>query len=74
MSQSSTLFLGLDGHNESIAVAYVAPDHGAAGPYLGPIGTRPCDLAPRSRQRQSQATHMLFGSAAGPGGYWRYRY
>ena len=29
MSQSSTLFIGMDVHKDSIAVAYVAQDHGA---------------------------------------------
>ena len=29
MRQSSTLYIGVDVHNESIAVAYVAQEHGA---------------------------------------------
>ena len=29
MSQSRTLFIGMDVHKDSIAVAYVAQDHGA---------------------------------------------
>src|SRR6266508_7044259 len=29
MSQSSTLFIGIDVHKDSMAVAYVAQDHGA---------------------------------------------
>jgi hypothetical protein len=40
MPQSSTLDVGLDVHNESIAVAYGAQDHGAEVTYLGTIGTR----------------------------------
>jgi hypothetical protein len=39
MSQSSTLDIGMDVHNDSIAVAYVAPEHGAEVTYLGTIGT-----------------------------------
>jgi hypothetical protein len=35
MSQSSTLFIGMDVHKDSIAVAYVAQDHGAEVTYLG---------------------------------------
>jgi transposase len=40
MSQSRTLFIGMDGHKDAIAVASVAPDHGAEVLSLGPIGTR----------------------------------
>ena len=29
MKQSSTLYVGMDGHKESIAVASMAQDHGA---------------------------------------------
>jgi hypothetical protein len=52
MSQSRTLCMGMDVHKESIAVAYVAHDHGAAVTYLGAIGTRQCDIDPWIRQRQ----------------------
>jgi hypothetical protein len=44
MNQSSTLYIGMDVHKESIAVAYVTQDHGAEVTYLGTIGTRQCDL------------------------------
>ena len=70
MSQSSTLFIGIDVHKETIAVAYVAQDHGAEVTYLGTIGTRQCDIDPRIRQRPSKATHLLFVSEAGPWGSW----
>jgi hypothetical protein len=36
MSQSSTLYLGMDVHTDSIAVAYVAQEHAAEVIYLGP--------------------------------------
>jgi transposase len=74
MSQSRTLFIGMDVHKESIAVAYVAPDHGAEVTYLGAIGPRQCDIDPLMRKRQSKATHLVFLSEAGPCGYWLYRY
>ena len=44
MSQSSTLYVGMDVHKESIAVAYVAQEHGAEVVSLGTIGTRQCDI------------------------------
>ena len=44
MSHSRPLCIGLDGHKESIAVAYVAQEHEAEVMYLGTIGTRQCDI------------------------------
>jgi transposase len=70
MSQSRTRFIGMDVHKETIAVAYVAQDHGAEGPSLGPSGTRQCDSDQLVRQRPSQAPHLLFVYAAGPCGSW----
>jgi transposase len=74
MSQSSMLYVGLDVHKESIAVAYVAQDHGAEVVSLGSIGTRQCDLDKLIRQLHSRAKHLVFGYEAGPCGYWLYRY
>jgi transposase len=64
----------MDVHKESIAVAYVAQEHGAEVTYLGTIGTRPCDIDPLIRKMQSKATHLVFVYEAGPCGYWLYRY
>lgn len=74
MSQSSTLFIGMDVHKETIAVAYVAQEHGAEVTALGTIGTRQCDIDQLIRKMQSQAKHLLFVYEAGPCGYWLYRY
>jgi transposase len=74
MSQSRTLFIGMEVHKETMAVAYVAQDHGAAVTSLGTIGTRQCDIAQRVRKRPSKATHLICVSAAGPCGSWLYRY
>jgi transposase len=73
MPQSSTLYLGMDVHQESIAVAYVAQDHGAEVTYLGPIGTRQADIDHLIRKLQSKANHLVFVYEAGPCGYWLYR-
>ena len=74
MSQSSTLFIGMDVHKETIAVAYIAQDHGAEVTDLGTMGTRQCDIAQLVRKMQSKAKHLIFIYEAGPCGYWLYRY
>jgi methylmalonyl-CoA mutase cobalamin-binding subunit len=66
MPQSSTLYVGLDVHKDSIAVASVAKDHDAEVIYLGTIGTRQCDIDQLVRKLQSKATHLVFVYEAGP--------
>jgi transposase len=73
MSQSRTLFIGMDVHKETIAVAYVAQDHGAEVTYFGTIGTRQSDLDTLIRTMQSKAQHLIFIYEAGPCGSWLYR-
>lgn len=68
MSQSSTLFIGMDVHKDSIAVAYVAQEHGAEVLYLGSIGTRQGDLDQRIRKMPSQAQPLICVYEAGPCG------
>lgn len=74
MKQSSTLYVGMDVHKESIAVAYMAQDHGAEVVSFGTVGTRPCDIDKLIRQLQSKSPQLVFVYEAGPCGYWRYRY
>lgn len=74
MSQSSTLYVGLDVHKDSIAVAYVAKDHEAHVISYGTIGTRHTDIDQLTRKLQSKATRLVFVYEAGPCGYWLYRY
>lgn len=74
MTQSTTLYIGLDVHKDSIAVAYVSQDHAAEVIFLGTIGTRQCDLDHLIRKLQSKAQHLVFVYEAGPCGYWLYRY
>jgi transposase len=74
MKQSSTLYVGLDVHKDSLAVAYVAQDHGAEVVSLGNIGTRQCDIDKLIRQLPSKSPHLVFVDEAGPCGYWLYRY
>jgi transposase len=74
MTHSNTLYIGLDVHKESIAVAYVAQEHGAEVTYLGTIGTRQYDIDQLIRKLQSKAKHLILVYEAGPCGYWLYRY
>ena len=73
MQQSSTLYVGLDVHKESIAVAYIAQEPHAEVISLGNIGTRQCDIDKLIRRLQSKSPHLVFVYEAGPCGYWLYR-
>jgi transposase len=74
MAQSRTLYVGMDVHQDSIAVAYVAQDYGAAVVSLGTIGTRQCDIDKLIRRLQSKSQQLVCVYEAGPCGYWLYRY
>jgi transposase len=74
MNQSSTLYIGLDVHKETIAVAYVAKAHDAEVIYRGTIGTRQADIDQLVRKLPSKAPHLVFVYEAGPCGYWLSRY
>ena len=74
MSQYNTVFVGLDQHKESIAVAYAPEEREAEVTFLGPVGTRQCDIDKLVRTLQSKASNLLFAYEAGPCGYWLYRY
>lgn len=74
MKHSSTLYIGLDVHKESIAVAYVSDAKDAEVLYLGSIGTRQCDIDKLIRQLHSKSAQLVFVYEPGPCGYWRYRY
>ena len=70
MSQSRPLFIGMDVHKDTIAVAYIAQDHGDEGTSIGPIGTRQWDSDQLIRKMRSKATRLLFVYEAGPCGSW----
>jgi transposase len=74
MTQSSTLYVGMDVHKASIAVAYVANEHHAEVVYLGSLGTRQCDIDKFIRKLQSKSKPLVFVYEAGPCGDWLYRY
>jgi transposase len=70
MHQSSTLYIGMAVHKDSIAVASVAQDHGAEVTSLGALGTRQCDLDQLVRNMPSKAPQLIFVYEAGPCGSW----
>jgi transposase len=74
MRQSRTRYIGMDVHQDSIAVADVTQDHGAEVTYLGTIGTRQCAIDQLIRKLQAKAKHLVLVYEAGPCGYWLYRY
>jgi transposase len=74
MNQSRTLYVGMDVHKDSMAVADVAPEHGAEVTSLGTIGTRHYDIDHLVRKLHAKAKHVGFVDEAGPCGDWLSRY
>jgi len=73
VSESTPLFVGLDVHKDSIAIAH-AQGHSADPPvFVGEIGTRDADLAKLLRRLQSKSADLVFAYEAGPCGYGLYR-
>src|SRR5882724_2047409 len=74
MAHTSTLFIGLDVHKETIAVAYGSEEREAEGIFLGTRGTRQCDIDNLIRKLQGKGKKLHLVYEAGPCGYWLYRY
>lgn len=74
MNQPPTLFVGLDVHKDSIAVAHVFDDRSAEVTYVGQIGTRQADIDKLIRRLQPKAARLVFAYEAGPCGYVLHRY
>ena len=75
MSDTTTkLFVGLDVHKDSIAVAYAPQQRGAEIISLGSFGTRQCDIDKLLKKLLSHSPALVFAYEAGPCGYWLYRY
>jgi transposase len=71
---SKTIFVGLDVHKDTIAVAYALEDRGAEVLSLGMIGTRQYDIDKLIRKLESKGATLVLAYEAGPCGYWLYRY
>jgi transposase len=71
---NSTLFVGLDVHKESIAVAYAPQMPGSEVIALGNIGARQCDIDKLLKQLQGKAGTLQVVYEAGPCGFWLQRY
>ena len=74
MAEPTTLFVGLDVHKDSIAVAY-AREHCADPPvFVGVIGTREADIDKLIRRLHANASRLVFAYEAGPCGYRLHRH
>jgi len=67
-AHSSTLFVGLAVHQETLAVAYGAAEREAAVVAVGTLGTRQCDLDKLSRKLQATGKTRPCVDEAGPWG------
>ena len=72
--KTTTLFVGLDSHKDSISVAYA--QEGCADPpvFVGAIGTRQAEIDALVRRLHSKAQRLVFAYEAGPCGYVLHRY
>jgi hypothetical protein len=67
---SKVLYVGLDVHKDSIAVAYALEDRGSEAVSLGVVGTRQCDIDKLLRKLQAKGASLVVAYEAGPCGYW----
>jgi transposase len=73
MAEPTTLFVGLDVHKDTIAVAHASPDRSSEVVYVGQVGTRASDLDKLLRRLHSHASNVVVAYEAGPCGYGLYR-
>ena len=74
MAQSTSLFVGLDVHKDSIAVAHAQGQSADPPVFLGEIGTRQADLDKLLRRLRAKTPALVFAYEAGPTGYGVHRY
>jgi transposase len=74
MEKPTPLFVGLDVHKDSIAVAHAQGQSADPRVFVGAIGTRQADLDKLVRRLQSKTPDLVFAYEAGPCGYVLQRY
>ena len=74
MEQPTLLFVGLDVHKDSIAVAHADAGRTDAPHFVGSIGTRQADIEKMIRRLHTKAPNLVFAYEAGPCGYVLHRY
>jgi transposase len=73
MAQPTPLFVGLDVHKDSIAVAYAQGQSADPPVFVGEIGPRQADLDKVIRRLQAKTPGLVFAYEAGPCGYGLHR-
>ena len=74
MAQPTPLFVGLDVHKDSIAVAHAQGQSADPPVFVGAIGPRQADLDKLIRRLQGKTPDLVFACEAGPCGYGLHRY
>jgi transposase len=74
MAQPTPLFVGLDVHKDSIAVAHAQGQSTDPPVCVGAIGPRQADLDKLVRRLQAKTPTLVFAYEAGPCGYVLHRY
>jgi transposase len=74
MGQPTPLFVGLDVHKDSIAVAHAQGQSAEPPVFVGAIGPRHADLDKLVRRLQAKTRDLVFAYEAGPCGYGLHRY
>jgi hypothetical protein len=74
MAKSTLLFVGLDVHKDSIAVAHATRGRSDPPVFVGAIGTRQADLDRLIRRLQGKTPALRLAYEASPSGYGLYRH
>lgn len=74
MRKPTPLYVGLDVHKDSIAVAHAQGGRADAPVFVGAIGVRQADLDRLIRRLEGKTSNLVFAYEAGPSGYSLQRY